>query len=39
MALEFPQWSTRRLPWRTCTVAITGDTELGARMLDSINLV
>ncbi|WP_227983699.1 maleylpyruvate isomerase N-terminal domain-containing protein [Nocardia spumae] len=39
LALEFPQWATRRLPWRACAVAITGDRELGARVLDSINLV
>ncbi|NKY51850.1 maleylpyruvate isomerase N-terminal domain-containing protein [Nocardia vermiculata] len=39
LALEFPQWSTRRLPWRAGAVAITGDTELGARVLDSITLV
>lgn len=39
LALEFPQWGTRRLPWRAGAVAITGDAELGARVLDSINLV
>jgi len=39
MSLEFPQWSTRRLPWRACAVAVTGDAELGIRVLDSINLV
>ncbi|WP_067990667.1 maleylpyruvate isomerase N-terminal domain-containing protein [Nocardia pseudobrasiliensis] len=39
LSLEFPQWSTRRVPWRACAVAITGDAELGARVLDSINLV
>ncbi|MBF6327000.1 maleylpyruvate isomerase N-terminal domain-containing protein [Nocardia transvalensis] len=39
LALEFPQWSTRRVPWRACAVAVTGDAELGARVLDSINLV
>ncbi|WP_068032745.1 maleylpyruvate isomerase family mycothiol-dependent enzyme [Nocardia mexicana] len=39
LALEFPQWGTRRLPWRTCAVAVTGDAELGTRVLDSIKLV
>ncbi|WP_286014388.1 MULTISPECIES: maleylpyruvate isomerase N-terminal domain-containing protein [Nocardia] len=39
LALEFPQWSTRRIPWRACAVAVSGDAELGARVLDSINLV
>lgn len=39
LSLEFPQWGTRRLPWRAGAVAITGDDELGARVLDSINLV
>ncbi|MBF6174796.1 maleylpyruvate isomerase N-terminal domain-containing protein [Nocardia blacklockiae] len=39
LAAEFPLWGTRRLPWRSCAVAVTGDTELGARVLDSINLV
>ncbi|WP_280269371.1 maleylpyruvate isomerase N-terminal domain-containing protein [Nocardia wallacei] len=39
LALEFPQWATHRLPWRACAVAVTGDTELGTRVLDSINLV
>ena len=39
MSMEFPQWSTRRVPWRACAVAVTGDTDLGTRVLDSINLV
>ena len=39
MSVEFPQWSTRRVPWRACAVAVTGDTEIGTRVLDSINLV
>ncbi|MFI5777629.1 maleylpyruvate isomerase N-terminal domain-containing protein [Nocardia sp. NPDC051570] len=39
LTLEFPQWSTRRMPWRACAVAVTGDAELGARVLDSIKLV
>ncbi|WP_067897035.1 maleylpyruvate isomerase N-terminal domain-containing protein [Nocardia vaccinii] len=39
MSVEFPQWSTRRVPWRACAVAVTGDAEIGTRVLDSINLV
>lgn len=39
LAEEFPLWSTRRLSWRACAVAVTGDVELGSRILDSINLV
>ncbi|MBB5912069.1 hypothetical protein BJY24_000936 [Nocardia transvalensis] len=39
LALEFPQWGTRRLAWRDCAVAVTGDRELGTRVLDCINLV
>ncbi|WP_216898137.1 maleylpyruvate isomerase N-terminal domain-containing protein [Nocardia alni] len=38
-SLEFPQWSTRRVPWRACEVTITGDAEVGTRVLDSINLL
>jgi hypothetical protein len=38
-SLQFPQWSTTRVSWRTCEVSITGSAELGARFLDSINLV
>ncbi|MRH87556.1 hypothetical protein GFY24_08815 [Nocardia sp. SYP-A9097] len=38
-ALEFPVWATTRRGWRDCDVVIEGDAELGARFLDSINLV
>ncbi len=36
---EFPLWATTRKPWRECDVTITGDEQLAARALDSINLV
>ncbi len=39
LSLEFPQWSTRRVPWRACEVTVTGDVEVGTRVLDSINLL
>ncbi|MFE3027404.1 maleylpyruvate isomerase family mycothiol-dependent enzyme [Nocardia tengchongensis] len=36
---EFPLWGTTRAAWRDCDVSITGVTEIGARVLDSIDLV
>lgn len=36
---EFPIWATTRRSWRDCDVAITGDEQLAADVLDSINLV
>ncbi|MEV6067908.1 maleylpyruvate isomerase N-terminal domain-containing protein [Nocardia sp. NPDC052001] len=39
VALEFPLWSTTRRPWTDCEVSVDGDAALGARFLDSINLV
>ncbi|MFE3193605.1 maleylpyruvate isomerase family mycothiol-dependent enzyme [Nocardia sp. NPDC059240] len=36
---EFPLWATTRAPWRDCDVTLTGDTELGTRFLDAIDLV
>lgn len=38
-SLEFPLWSTTRRSWTDCDVTIEGDAELGARLLNSINLV
>ncbi|MEV6339302.1 maleylpyruvate isomerase N-terminal domain-containing protein [Nocardia vinacea] len=38
-AIDFPSWATTRTPWRSHSVAITGDTELAEHFLDSINLV
>ncbi|WP_433591710.1 maleylpyruvate isomerase family mycothiol-dependent enzyme [Nocardia sp. CA-145437] len=36
---EFPRWGTTRAAWRDCEVSITGDTELGTRVLDAIDLI
>ncbi|MFF0610328.1 maleylpyruvate isomerase family mycothiol-dependent enzyme [Nocardia tengchongensis] len=36
---EFPLWGTTRAAWRDCDVSIAGDTEIGARVLDSIDLI
>lgn len=38
-ANEFPLWGTTRAAWRDCEVSLTGDTELGTRLLDDINLI
>jgi uncharacterized protein (TIGR03083 family) len=38
-ALEFPVWSTTRMWWRDCDVEITGDSDIGERLLDTVNLV
>jgi hypothetical protein len=38
-ALTFPDWGTQRSPWRGSTVTTTGDTELAARFLDSVNII
>jgi mycothiol maleylpyruvate isomerase-like protein len=38
-ALEFPVWSTTRMPWRDSDVTVTGDTDIGERFLDTLNLV
>jgi uncharacterized protein (TIGR03083 family) len=35
----FPAWGTGRVPWRESDVKITGDTELGAAVLDWMNIV
>lgn len=36
---QFPEWGTRRAPWRERTVTIGGDHEYGERFLDAINVV
>lgn len=36
---EFPLWGTTRAAWRDCDVSITGDTALGIRVLDAIDLI
>lgn len=38
-AADFPIWGTTRRPWREYGLEIEGDGELGARLLDSLNLV
>ncbi|MEU7665378.1 hypothetical protein AB0B60_44015 [Streptomyces lincolnensis] len=38
-ALTFPDWGTRRSPWRDSDVTVTGDTELAARFLDAVNVI
>lgn len=39
VGLDFPGWATARTPWRESDVKITGDAELGGRLLDSMNVV
>ncbi|MGW4531078.1 maleylpyruvate isomerase family mycothiol-dependent enzyme [Nocardia sp. NPDC004340] len=39
LATEFPLWGTTRAAWRDCEVSLTGDTDLGTRLLDDIDLV
>jgi len=39
VALEFPEWGTRRAGWRDRDVDIAGDTEYGAAFLDEMNIV
>ncbi len=38
-ALEFPEWSTRRVDWRQRDVTVSGDTGYGERFLDAVNIV
>ncbi|KAA0080125.1 maleylpyruvate isomerase family mycothiol-dependent enzyme [Mycolicibacterium sp. P9-64] len=38
-ALEFPEWATRRAPWRSRDVTIVGDEEYGIQFLDVLNVV
>lgn len=39
VALEFPEWGTRRASWRDRDVHITGDAGYGAAFLDAVNIV
>lgn len=39
VAVEFPEWGTRRADWRTRDVTISGDEDYGARFLDIVNIV
>ena len=39
VALEFPQWGTRRASWRDRDVNITGDTDYAEAFLDAVDIV
>ena len=39
VALEFPEWGTRRAGWRDRDVSIAGDADYGAKFLDEMNIV
>ncbi len=39
VALEFPEWGTRRAHWRDRDVTINGDAGYGAQFLDALNIV
>ncbi|WP_328361293.1 maleylpyruvate isomerase family mycothiol-dependent enzyme [Mycobacterium sp. NBC_00419] len=39
VALEFPQWGTRRASWRDRDVNITGDCDYAESFLDAVNIV
>ena len=39
VALEFPQWATRRTSWQDRDVRISGDAEYAAAFLDTVNVV
>ena len=34
-----PDWGTQRSSWRDSAVTTTGDTDLAARFLDSVNII
>lgn len=38
-AIDFPSWATRRTPWRTHDLEISGDEEYAVRFLDAVNVV
>ena len=39
VALEFPEWATRRAGWRERKVCVAGDADYGERFLDVVNIV
>lgn len=39
VALEFPEWGTKRADWRDRDVTITGDADYATRFLDAVNIV
>lgn len=38
-SMQFPLWSTTRIPWRTAAVSLSGDIAYATRFLDSLNIV
>ena len=36
---EFPEWATRRAPWRNRSIELLGDAEYAATILDQVNVV
>lgn len=39
VALEFPEWGTRRARWRDREVSLTGDADYAAAFLDAVDIV
>lgn len=39
VALEFPEWGTRRANWRERDVTVTGDVDYGETFLDTVDIV
>lgn len=39
LATDFPDWATRRSPWRDGDLRISGDADYAARLLDLVNVV
>jgi hypothetical protein len=39
MALEFPEWATKRADWRAREVQVRGDAAYVGRFLDAVNVV
>jgi len=39
VAVQFPQWGTRRARWRDAEVSITGDGDYAAAFLDTVDIV
>jgi hypothetical protein len=36
---QFPEWGTRRAPWRDRSVTVEGSLDYGAKFLDSMNII
>jgi hypothetical protein len=39
LAVDFPEWGTRRVDWRERHVTVSGDIGYGTRFLDAMNIV